>query len=666
MQDAFRHQDKARVPLVWQHGHSDPENVLGHAILEAKEEGVYTYAFFNASPKAQQARILVEHGDINMLSIWANQLIQRGSNVLHGAIREVSLVLSGANPGAFIDNVTIRHADDIETILDDEAIIFTGFEIIHSDESPEIGDENSENEENDNEGDSAEDSSVQEVYDSLNDAQKEMVHSMLSSALGELNHEDSTDGEETIQDVYDSMTEKQQQVLHFMLGEAIKNAELAQSDINLNTNQEGQEGPTMKHNVFESQGTQSNKTVISHDDMKNIVATASRTGSLKHAVQEYALSHGIDDIDVLFPDAQAISNVPEWISRRTEWVGNFLGAVRKSPFSRIKTLSADLTFEQARAKGYVKGTMKKEEFFGVASRSTTPTTIYKKQALDRDDVLDITDFDVVAWLKAEMRLMLDEEIARACLIGDGRDISHEDKINEGNIRPIASDNELYTTQLNVNVDDANSSMTEVLDAVILNRHKLKGTGQPTFYTTEYWIARFLLLRDGNGLRIYKTLQDLAAELRVSSIVAVEAMMDDPDLIGVMVNPVDYVLGADRGGEVSMFDDFDIDYNKQKYLIETRLSGALVKVKSAMTIRRTAGINVLVAPNTPTFDTETGVLTIVNQTGVVYKNGNTVVNAAGSPYAAIAPGASVTITATPASGYYFATSDDDSWTFTRDA
>lgn len=308
--------------------------------------------------------------------------------------------------------------------------------------------------------------------------------------------------------------------------------------------------------------------------------------------------------------------------------------------------------------------MKKEEFFGVASRTTTPTTIYKKQALDRDDVIDITDFDVIAWLKAEMRLMLDEELARAMLIGDGRDVASADKINEQNIRPIAKDNELYTTTVNINVSDAGSSMNEVLDAVLTNRYKLKGTGMPTFYTTEYWISRFLLLRDADNHRMYKSLADLAAELRVSSIVPVESMMEDQSIIGILVNPVDYVLGATAGGQVSMFDDFDIDYNKQKYLIETRCSGALVKIKAAMVLKSTAATDVLATPVKPTFVVSTGALTIPTVTGVVYKNAaGTVLTAAGSPYT-VAAGTTYVVNATPAAGYFFATSDDDSWSFVR--
>lgn len=642
MPNAFQHQDKMRVPLVWQHGHSDPENVLGHAILENRQDGVYAYGFFNNSDKAKHARGLVQHKDISMLSIWANQLIERSGKVIHGAIREVSLVLSGANPGALIENVTIQHSDGDEQIIEDEAIIFTGLELEfkHSveevDEAPDI------------------------VTDNV--APEEVATPEIKEPLVELTHADSAPApaeDPTVQDVYDSMTEEQKTVLHFMIGEALSS--VGHSDIS----DDDQEGTTTMTNVFETQGEPKSHS-LSHDDMQEIVSAAVRGGSLKHAVEEYALAHGITDIDYMFPDAQAIDSTPEWLQRRTEWVGQFLGATRKSPFSRIKTLSADITEEEARAKGYITGSLKKEEFFSVNKRSTTPTTVYKKQKLDRDDVVDITDFDVVTWLKGEMRVMLDEEIARAALIGDGRDISHEDKIDAQCIRPIAYDNELFTTVVNVNIDDANSSVQEIIDALVLNRSKYKGTGLPTFYTTETYVARFLLLKDSLGRRIYSSLADIALELRCAEIVPVEVMEEVPEIVGILVNPVDYVFGSDRGGEINMFDDFDIDYNNLKYLIETRCSGALVKLKSAIVIKKVASRDVLVTPTAPTFVPSTGVLTITDTTGVVYtKLPNTVVNASGSPYAAISPGASITIVATPASGYYFATSDDDTWTFTRE-
>lgn len=659
MPDAFKHQDTLRVPLVWQHGHRDPENVLGHAILENRQDGVYAYGFFNDSAKAKHTHGLVEHGDITMMSIWANDLIERGGRVLHGAIREVSLVLSGANPGAVIENVTIRHSDGDEHTLDDEVIIYTGLQLEHSSSS---------------ESDGA-DATVQDVYDSMNPAQKEVLHFMLGQALesangGDVQHAagDAMVEGETVQDVYDSMSEKQKQVLHYMLGQALAAAgdSNAQHD-NLSDNSnsdETQEGSDMKHNVFEDRKTAAQRPTLTHADISGIVADATRRGSLKDAVADYALQHGINNIDVLFPEARSISDQPEFLKRRTEWVNNLLSACRKSPFSRIKTLSADLTVDEARAKGYIKGNLKKEEFFGVSKRVTTPSTVYKKQKLDRDDMLDITDFDVVAWLKGEMRIMLDEEIARAILIGDGRDVAHEDKINEGNIRPIAKDHELYTTTVNVNIDDANSSVVEVIDAIIRNRKHYKGTGLPTMFTTESYIAEFLLLKDSLGRRIYKTLEELASELRVAGIVPVEVMEEDPSVVAVLVNPIDYVIGADRGGDISMFDDFDIDYNAYKYLIETRISGALVRLKSAIVIKKVAAALVTVTPVEPTFSGTA--VTIVNQTGVVYKNAatNAVMNAAGSPYA-VADGDSIMVIASPAVGYYFPSSEDDTWVYTNE-
>lgn len=630
MPNAFQHQDNSRVPLVWQHGHNDPENVLGHAILENRDDGVYAYGFFNESSKAQHAKGLLEHQDINMMSIWANNLIERSGKVIHGAIREVSLVLSGANPGALIETVTIRHSDGDEYSVDDEAIIYTGLEIELKHESGAL----------------------------MPDAQP-VKAAAESSDL-------------TIQEIYETMTDVQKEVLHYMVGEAIDSAQ--QSDIDKNDEviaHDDKEGITNMANVFEQNGKGSTEPVLSHSDVQQIVADASKQGSLRGAVENYALAHGITDIDILFPEAQSIDTMPEWFSRRTEWVNSLLGATRKSPFSRIKTLSADITADEARAKGYITGNLKKEEFFSVSKRITTPTTIYKKQKLDRDDMIDITDFDVVTWLKGEMRLMLDEELARAILVGDGRDIADDDKINVDNIRPIAYDHELYTTVINVNVGDANSSQQEVIDAFVLNRSKYKGTGTPNFYTTEAQIAKFLLMKDTLGRRIYSSLAELASELRVAAIIPVEVLETDPTIIGIVVNPVDYVVGADSGGSVSMFDDFDIDYNQYKYLIETRVCGALVKLKSAMVIKSVASNAVLVSPNAPGFNEATGVLTITNQTGVVYTrtvNGAnpTVVNAAGSPYAAIAAGSSITITATPASGYYFATSDNDTWVLTRNA
>jgi hypothetical protein len=666
--DAFKHQDTMQVPLVWQHGHRDPENVLGHVVLENRKDGVYAYGFFNDTDKAKHIKQALLHKDINQMSIWANDLIERSKRVMHGVIREVSLVLSGANPGALIENVTIRHSDGDEDVLPDEAIIYTGLTLEHSSNAP-VDDKSKDNDEDDEE-----DETIQHVIDSMNDKQKEVLHFMIGEAIGAKDDDDedvevvhANGDDETIEDVYNSMSDKQKQVLHYMIGEALESAGSSDSIKQDNVGDDDKDdmkGESMKHNVFEKTD-ETEKPVLSHSDMQGIIADATRTGSLKTAVESYAIAHGIEDIDLLFPDAVAVDKVPEFLQRRVEWVGKFLGAVRKSPFSRIKTFSADITLEDARAKGYVKGALKKEEFFGVARRVTTPTTIYKKQSLDRDDVVDITDFDIVAWLKGEMRLMLDEELARAAMMGDGRDVAHEDKINEQNIRPIATDHELFVTTLYVNIDDANSSIQEAIDAIVANRWLYKGTGQPTLFTSETFISRFLLLRDTLGRRIYRSLDEVATELRVQSIVPVEAMEDYDDLVAIIVNPVDYVLGATRGGEVSMFEDFDIDYNKQKYLIETRVSGALTRLKSAIVIRKTAAANVLVAPATPAFDGEE--VTITDQTGVVYKNADTdaVINAAGSPYA-VANGATMNVVATPAAGYYFATSEDDQWSFTNPA
>jgi hypothetical protein len=615
MPGAFKHQDKMRVPLVWQHGHTDPENVLGHAILENRDDGVYTYGYFNESARALHTKGLLEHGDINMLSIWANELVERSGRVLHGAIREVSLVLSGANPGALIENVTIRHSDGDETLLDDEAIIYTGveLELKHSDD--EDKDEDKDEEDKD---------------------------------------------EETVQDVYDTMTDKQKEVLHFMLGQALDSTDGSVEQSNLDDDQEGKE---MTRNVFEKDEKETS-SVLSHSDIKEIVADATKNGSLKQAVEGYALSHGINDIETLFPEATAMTAAPEFYARRMEWVNGVLSGARKTPFSRIKTHTADLTFEDARAKGYIKGNLKKEEFFGTSRRVTTPQTIYKKQKLDRDDIIDITDFDVVAWMKGEMRVMLDEELARAVLIGDGRDPGDEDKINETNIRPIAKDDDFYTITVNVNTGDASSSSQEIVDAIVMSRQYYRGTGQPTMYTTETVIAQFLLLKDTLGRRIYTSLDQLATELRVSGIVAVEVLQDEPDIAAILVNMTDYVIGADKGGQVALFDDFDIDYNQYKYLIETRCSGALVRPKSAMVVRLTAADSDLVAPTMPSFVEETGVVTIPTVTGVVYKNADTDATLTAGAQAALAEGATLNVVAVPASGYHFASSENDTWDFTR--
>ena len=646
MPDAFKHQNGVTVPLVWQHGHDDPANVLGHAILEHREEGVYAYGFFNETDQGKNAKVLVLHGDITSLSIYANRLTEKSKQVLHGFVREVSLVLSGANPGALIDNVTIAHSNGDMDVLEDEAVIYTGAALAHSSDDPG----NDENEQND-EGEQKDDPNVEHADDGK-----------------------SGDSAPTVKDVYDAMTEEQKNVVHYMVGAAIEDAASHSDDdsaTHADDSDDKKEGRRMARNVFEQSGdAKGGKPTLSHSDLKGIVDEAQKTGSLKEAFEAYALKHGIEDIELLFPDAKNVTTTPEWDTRRLEWVKGVLNGTRKSPFSRIKSMVADLTFEAARAKGYIKGNLKKEEFFGVAKRTTTPTTIYKKQKLDRDDIIDITDFDVVAWLKGEMRLMMDEELARAILIGDGREVDDDDKIRDpmaaqdgAGIRSIANEHELYAATVYVNIDDANSSATELVDAIIRSMQYYKGSGSPTLFTTLPTLTYMLLERDQFGHRLWKNKQELADEMNVSSIVTVEVMEDEPDLVGIVVNLADYTVGADRGGELSFFDDFDIDYNQYKYLLETRVSGALTKIRSALVIRKTASTAVLVTPTIPDFDTDAWEVTVPTITGVVYKDGEGDTLLTGTPVALLA-GESFVVRALPTSGYYFESNQNDQWTFTR--
>ena len=678
MPDAFAHQDTMTVPLVWQHGHNNPENVLGHAVLENRKDGVYCYGFFNDSTKAKHTKGLIQHKDITMMSIWANDLIERAGRVLHGAIREVSLVLSGANPGAIIDNVSIRHSDGDEIELDDEAIIYTGLSFEHAATSKAAEGSDAEEasetpKEEAAEGSDDGDETVEDVYNSMTDIQKQVVNYLVGEALSGSEDDGGDSGSEDdggdssaqhdnmedadTQDVYDSMNDNQKQLLHKMVGEA-----LSQTDND--NSQEGTEMGSIKHNVFENTEANESAPVLSHDDMKVILADAARGGSLKDTVEEYALSHGIDNIGSLFPEVANITDTPQFLTRRLEWVAALLGAVNKSPFSRIKTINGDLTMADARAKGYVKGALKKEEFFNVTKRTTTPTTIYKKQKLDRDDIVDITDFDVVTWLSGEMRLMLDEEIARAILIGDGRDISDPDKINEQNVRPIASEHELYVTNVVVNTADAGSTAQEIIDAIIANRWTYKGTGTPTMFASETTIAKFLLLKDTLGRALYSSLDEIATVLRVSSIVPVEAMENNTTgLLAIIVNPVDYVVGATAGGQVNLFDFFDIDYNQQKYLIETRISGALTRLKSAIVLREdTNSSDTVVVPTAPTIVQSTGVVTIPSVTGVTYINADTGATLTAGAQPAIAVHTTLNVSAIATAGHFIASDQTDFWSF----
>lgn len=644
---AFQHQEQSnKVPLVYQHGHNSVDNLLGHVILEHREDGVYAHGYFNSSDTAQRAKIAVQHGDIDSMSIYANRLAKRASQVVHGIIREVSLVLAGANPEAKIDFVSVRHSDgDIET-FDDEAVIYINEPLTHA-----VEDDTSD-------ADPADEADPEAVFNSLNDQQKALVGQMLSVARGsddpdEPDNPDDADQQEQPTD--------EDPTSGAATDESATTEQSAQHDAL--TNQEGSE---MKHNVFDQAavgGSANEGATLTHDDMVNIFATARQRGtSLKEVVEEVALQHGIENIDILFPDAKSVSNTPDFIKRRTEWVARVLTGTRHTPFSRIKSLSADLTLEQARAKGYIKGSLKKEEFFGVAKRITGPQTIYKKQKLDRDDILDITDFDVVAWIKGEMRLMLDEEIARAVLIGDGRSNADDDKIVETNVRPIATDHELYQTTITVNLAGANSA-EKIVDALLLNRRHYKGSGNPDLFTTELTIAQILNVKDTTGRRIYANLNELATTLRVASIIPVEVMEEQPDLIAIMVNLQDYTIGADRGGDVSMFDDFDIDYNAYKYLIETRISGALTKPKSALVLRRSADNAVAVTPEAPTWDASSNSFTVADTTGLSYKNqGNGAILTPGTPVT-LAEGQVVTVVAVPSSSaYYVESTDIDEFTF----
>lgn len=536
--DAFKGNDGQKVPLVWNHQHNDPTNILGHAVLENRNEGVYAYCTFNNTDAARDAKSLVEHGDISSLSIYANKLKQNGPNVMHGQIREVSLVLAGANPEAYIENI-MSHGED----SDDEAIMYFGedIELEHSDDS-------------------------KEETNLKKDGEK----------MAGANNSGRDD--RTIGDVFETLNEDQKTAVYAIIGQILEDNGLT-----------GEDNGKMKHNVFD--GDVYNDDTLSHSDMQAIISDAKRYGSMKDAV----LAHGIEHIDYLFPDAANVENMPSFIQRDMTWVGEVMDAVHHTPFSRIKSTFANITEDDARAKGYIKGKKKKDEVFSLLKRTTSPTTIYKKQKLDRDDVIDITDFDVVAWLKSEMRLMLDEEIARAILVGDGRLSSSDDKINEQNIRPIYTDDSLYTIREQIKFSataTADEKAKTFIRQSIKARKEYKGSGSPILYTTEDVLTDCLLLEDTTGRIIYDTVEKLATALRVKKIVTVPVMegykktgedSKEYSLMGIIVNLADYNVGADKGGAVNMFDDFDIDYNAQKYLIETRCSGALIKPYSAIVI-----------------------------------------------------------------------------------
>ena len=605
LQNAFSECDGKTVPVVWNHEHDDPNAVLGHALLENRADGVYAFITFNDTDSGQNAKKLVQHKDVDRLSIYANKLVQRGGDVIHGIIREVSLVLAGANPGAVIDTV-IAHGEDSEI----EGYIMSGEYIenidtlSHSDDS-EDKNENSKGEKavatvtKNTSGKADGEKTVADVFNTLTEEQKTVVYAMIGQALEEAGvdtdedddenvQHSAEDDDETVADVFNTLTDKQKTVVYAMIGQALEEAGVDTDDEDDDENEGGSNN--MKHNAFDQETNTQEQEVLSHSEMMEIFDEAKRNGSLADTV----LQHGITNIDYMFPDAKTVDNVPGFIKREDTWVTEVMNGVHKTPFSRIKSVFADITEDEARAKGYVKGNQKTDEVFKMLKRITTPTTVYKKQSLDRDDMIDITDFDVVSWLKTEMRTMLNEELARAILVGDGRGSSVADKINEGNIRPIWTDDDVYTVKTAVTITKATTDEEKArafVKACIKSRKNYKGSGNPVMYMSEDMLTNCLLLEDTNQRVIYDTVEKLATALRVSKIVPVPVMEDlqrvkgdsTHFLGGIYVNLSDYNVGADKGGAVNMFDDFDIDYNKRKYLIETRCSGALIKPYSAVAI-----------------------------------------------------------------------------------
>jgi len=586
---AFTANDGKKVPLVWNHQHNSPDCVLGHALLETRDDGVFAYGFFNNTKQGQDAKEQVKHGDVEALSIWANNLQQAGSDVLHGVIREVSLVLSGANPGAFIESVA--HSNEPMDDWEDEGIIYTNESLILEHSEPiEV---------------TKEETTEEEAIAHSEDKSKE-----------ESKVADSEKKEKTVKDVIDTMTDEQREAMNIMIGAAIEDARSGK--LNEESDDEEDEKEMAHSNIFDNEAREKEGTFLSHSDMETIISNARRCGSLKEAFEDYTdgavLAHSIDttgmetatghqtygfnDSDMLFPDYRAAKATPDWISRKMDWVSVVMSGVHRIPYTRVKSLFADITEDEARARGYVKGDEKISEVFTTLKRTTDPQTIYKLQKMDRDDIIDITDFDVVAWIKAEMRVMLDEEIARAILIGDGRLGSDQYKIQEAHVRPIVNDVSLFNIKYAVNVPAGSSDFVvanQLLDDAILARERYKGSGNPIFFTTERVLSTLLLLKDDIGHRLFKSEAEVATALRVSRIVTVEVMQGhkvpvkvgnvdvDKDLIGLIVNLNDYSVGCDKGGQISLFDDFDLNFNKYEYLIETRISGALTKPFSAITL-----------------------------------------------------------------------------------
>lgn len=620
LKDAFADQDGQKVPLVYQHNHSDIDNVLGHAVLENREDGVYCYGTFNSTPMGRDAKELVKHGDITALSIYANHLTERNKNVMHGNIREVSLVLAGANPGAYIDNVTLQHSDGTQYLLDDEAVIYSGEEIVfeHGDEESEYDMQHADDPKTstakteDDSSEKASDKTVQQVWDTFTDKQKDAVYALIGAAIGgaeesvvqsDISHaddesDDSSSGE-TVQDVFDTLNEEQKNVAYALIGLAVEqgdsDTEGSDGENNNSASHSEEEGDIMHMNAFEQAGAEDEVPVLSHDDMKEFLTEAKDYGSfrdysekwMQHAAQNY----GIENIEVLFPDARQVGDEPYLYKRDTDWVDVVLNGTRHTPFTRIKTSYADLTEDEARAKGFMldreNNKRKMDEVFKVYKRVTTPQTIYKKQRLDRDDEIDITDFNVVNFLWNEMKVMIREEMARDILIGDGRAASAEDHVNTENVRPIVGDDDLYV--IYNNGADPATDPTAFVDRAREAKVGYMGSGMPTLFLSPSLHGELMVQRDKVGRRLYDTDASLAAAMGVSAIVEVPVlegfeMTEESKVVdGVMVNLRDYTIGTDRGGELTQFSDFDIDYNQHKYLIEARLSGALTMPKSAVVL-----------------------------------------------------------------------------------
>ena len=606
--DAFKECDGITVPLVWNHRHDDPEMVLGHALLQNRPDGVYMYGKFNDTEKGRTCKKILENKDVKGLSIWANQLKQQAGNVLHGMIREVSLVLAGANPGAEID-FALSHADGSDGEVYAYLIGEEFTELQHGDiefEEPVIEEPIEEpvlsHAEEEKKEEEKEEPKKEEKPESK---EEEKEPTKMEDTKEKKEPEEKSEDNETVEEVFNTLTDKQKTAVYAII------AALSEDD---DEDKKGED--EMKHNVFENEAPTSN--TLSHADLAKVFDDAKKCGSLKDAVEHHledgVLAHsqvgpddygvvtasgpqsggyGIYDPDMLFPDYKSLDNTPQWIKRETDWVDDFMGSVKHTPFSRIKTLMADITEDEARALGYIKGNLKKEEFFTLIKRTTDPQTIYKKQKMDRDDIVDITDFDVVAWIKGEMRIMLNEEIARACLIGDGRNPASDDKIQEQHVRPIASDSDLFSVKVAVQGGTPEEVAKNFIRATIKSRKDYKGSGNPILFTTEDFLSDMLLLEDTLGHPLYANEAALMTKLRVRKIVTVPVMenatvdiktggtTNSRALMGIIVNPIDYNIGADKGGSINMFDDFDIDYNQQKYLMETRISGALVKAHSAL-------------------------------------------------------------------------------------